>query len=355
MRKFIENNLLIKYKKSIGLNSSKLRKTWFIKNNLESYYDKILSETNFLLSPTMGERIYVLFNEIKTTNYCSVCGDKLKFANFVDGYRIHCGKRDCSYVLKSIKTDENGLTANQRSGKKLSETLSNNPSILEKRIKKGLETKLKNGTGIIGARKAAETKMNTFINGVPLSKIYSIKSAETMKNTFIDGKSINELRIQKMVDTKSKIDENGLDSYDRGFINGAGKCSPLKYYNEEIIYQGTYEKYFLDEIKSLGFLDKVERGPRIPYNIDNKEKIYRSDFLLNNVIFEIKSDYTYLLRKRKNNIKFSTAIKKYHLIIIFNKEKYLYLNNIDFKENTNLYKLSKKSNIVEILEFIKNF
>jgi len=50
-------------------------------------------------------------------------------------------------------------------------------------IIKANQTKIKNGSHILGAKKAAKTKLNTFINGVSLSKIYSQKQQQVMKET----------------------------------------------------------------------------------------------------------------------------------------------------------------------------
>lgn len=81
---------------------------------------------------------------------------------------------------------------------------------------------------------------------------------------------------------------------ERAFKNGAGKNSSLKYYNSNLYYQGSFEKRFLDRLAEQGMISKVKRGPRVTYrNIDGNFRQYRSDFIIDNVVYEIKSSWTY--------------------------------------------------------------
>jgi len=86
-----------------------------------------------------------------------------------------------------------------------------------------------------------------------------------------------------------------------------------KIYNG-IEYQGSYELNFLKYIEKQGYLNKIERGPKIKYiNKDGENKIYFSDFRLknSNIIFEIKSTYILELHKENYYIKESAALLKY--------------------------------------------
>jgi hypothetical protein len=220
----------------------------------------------------------------------------------------------------------------------------------KKRIIKTIKTK--NETIIDGktlsqicSEKSAHTSKTTILdNGLTISQNGALKSLETMKNTFdVNGMNLIELRTLKMIKTKSIIGIDGLDSYERGFKNGAGKNSSLKYYNTKIYYQGNYEKDFLDKISELNMLSEIERGDRIKYiNINEMLREYRSDFKIRNIIFEIKSDYIYgslskyhksaniinqMNNKRiNNNLKFKNTLEQgKKVVLVMNKNYYLEL------------------------------
>jgi hypothetical protein len=81
-----------------------------------------------------------------------------------------------------------------------------------------------------------------------------------------------------------------------------------QYHSTKLHYQGTYEKDFLD--KYFNILD-INNGPTIKYYLENKKKVYFSDFYIKskNLIIEIKSDYTYNLQLEKNLAKQKASIK----------------------------------------------
>lgn len=365
MLKFIKNNLFIKYKNSIGLNSVKLKKKWFVNNNFEKEYNLIINKTSFLNDDvSLSERIYCILNNIKELDTCPYCGNKVKYANFGIGYRRHCGNRECSYKDKKIYKDENGLTANERTSigvkidklkiDKNGKTKAYNASI--KGVKTKRNTILPNGLNMlqISTIKSVETKKNTILpNGLSISKNASIKASKTMNNKKINGKTVKDIRIQKMIETKKEIDENGLDGFDKSFLNGAGKNSSIKYYNENLYYQGTYEKHFLDFLFSNN-IKNIERGKRFNYIINNKEKQYRSDFKIGRNIFEIKSSWTYGKkddkRRKLNNIKFKSVIdNNYNLFIIFDKKYFLQIKDIDINENLYNRKFNKLNEIINVI------
>lgn len=77
----------------------------------------------------------------------------------------------------------------------------------------------------------------------------------------------------------------------------------LMYKNTVIPYQSSYEFSFLEDLENKNdtewLKENVKRGPPIWY-IDrqtNKKRLYISDYIINNTIYEIKSSYTW---NRKN-------------------------------------------------------
>jgi hypothetical protein len=112
----------------------------------------------------------------------------------------------------------------------------------------------------------------------------------------------------------------------------------IRYYNDDIYYQSSYEKDFLDYLKNIDMLSKVTRGPIIKYNNGISDKIHYPDFYIEdyNLIIEIKSDYYYYKYLDINNLKFNKAIEiGYNYMFIINKN-YKYFNeymSIIKKEN----------------------
>ena len=86
-------------------------------------------------------------------------------------------------------------------------------------------------------------------------------------------------------------------------------------------YQGSYENDFLDLCKSLEL--KVTRGKTIKFIHNNKEKVYFSDYYLEdyNLIVEVKSWYTYELHKELNLVKQSSVLEQgYNFLFIIDKK-----------------------------------
>jgi hypothetical protein len=128
------------------------------------------------------------------------------------------------------------------------------------------------------------------------------------------------------------------------FINKYGVDNPMKdiniwgraqhtslrrllYKDTDLLYQGKYEKDFLDN-----FLDKVEikNGMSLKYMFNKKECMYHSDFYLPtlNLIVEIKSSYWYEGFLEKNIAKEKQCIEDgYNFLFIIDKD-YEKINNI---------------------------
>lgn len=77
------------------------------------------------------------------------------------------------------------------------------------------------------------------------------------------------------------------------------QCPILPYKDTEIPYQGTYELAFLQGLeKQFGLnwvKNNVSRGPSVWYidPVDGVKKLYISDFIIQNTIYEIKSKWTW--------------------------------------------------------------
>jgi hypothetical protein len=106
-------------------------------------------------------------------------------------------------------------------------------------------------------------------------------------------------------------------------------CPLLSYKNTIVNYQGSFEYEFLEILEDKHDIDwiikNVVRGPSIWY-IDpttNTERLYISDFLIENVVYEIKSSWTWNKRgkdfdlENKNKAKLAAIIKNgYDAILV---------------------------------------
>lgn len=111
------------------------------------------------------------------------------------------------------------------------------------------------------------------------------------------------------------------------------ECPLVTYKNTEIKYQGTYEYDFLETLEKqhgiLWLTENVKRGPAIWYHdpSDNVERLYISDFIIYNTVYEIKSSWTWnkhgkdIVLEEKNKAKLNAAKKEgYHVILVLDKE-----------------------------------
>ncbi len=103
-----------------------------------------------------------------------------------------------------------------------------------------------------------------------------------------------------------------------------------EYYSTGLTYQGTYELYFLDLMKSKGVIGKVSNGLRFSYELDKKRHYYFSDFYIPslNMIVEIKSSWTYDKNGKDQKLRLINEIKRdsvielgYDYRILINKDK----------------------------------
>lgn len=152
-------------------------------------------------------------------------------------------------------------------------------------------------------------------------------------------------------DIKKKKEETSLKKYgvkspnqskivkkhkEKGYLKNLGVSNPMKdekifkkqqlrsgfrkIFKENIHYQGSYERDFLEKYYNL--LD-IENGKTFRYFLENKERIYYSDFYISslNLIIEIKGSYYYRRDKELIKLKKESVINEgYNYIIILDKD-----------------------------------
>ena len=111
------------------------------------------------------------------------------------------------------------------------------------------------------------------------------------------------------------------------------KCPLLPYKETELLYQGTHELEFLEALEFDNGIEwlvsNVKRGPSLWYvdPTDTIERLYISDFIIDNTIYEIKSLWTWnkhgrdLVLEEKNKAKLTACIKQgYNVILVLNQQ-----------------------------------
>lgn len=126
-------------------------------------------------------------------------------------------------------------------------------------------------------------------------------------------------------ETKTKIRNATLKQIENGLHSSNPFCKKHKFKDTDLHYQGSYELDFLNK-----YYDKlkIENGKNFYYIIDNKNKIYISDFYLPqyNVIIEIKSNWTYNNNILKNLLKRESVLNSNINFLFIIDKKY---NDLD--------------------------
>lgn len=109
-------------------------------------------------------------------------------------------------------------------------------------------------------------------------------------------------------------------------------------FDDKLFYQASYELDFLNYCKSKNIIKFIENGISIDYIMNNKKRVYHSDFYIPklNLVIEIKSSYTYNKEIDKNLIKEKYSKMNYNFLLIKDKD-YMEFDYIVTKLNLDLY------------------
>lgn len=112
------------------------------------------------------------------------------------------------------------------------------------------------------------------------------------------------------------------------------QCPLIPFKDTSINYQGSFEYCFLEDLETKHGIDwvklNVKRGPSLWYidPTDGIERLYISDFIIDNTIYEIKSLWTWnkhgkdLVLEEKNKAKLTSSIQQgYNVVLVLNKEE----------------------------------
>jgi len=112
------------------------------------------------------------------------------------------------------------------------------------------------------------------------------------------------------------------------------QCPLIPYKNTGINYQGSFEFRFLEKLEINNGIEwvmqNVQRGPSIWYidPTDGIKRLYISDFIIGNTIYEIKSQWTWnkhgkdLILEEKNKAKLTACVNGgYNAILLLDEEE----------------------------------
>lgn len=115
------------------------------------------------------------------------------------------------------------------------------------------------------------------------------------------------------------------------------QCPLILYKDTSINYQGSFEYCFLENLETTHGIEwvklNVKRGPALWY-IDPTnaiKRLYISDFIIKNTIYEIKSLWTWnkhgkdLILEEKNKAKLTSSMQQgYNVVLVLNKEEIIW-------------------------------
>ena len=204
--------------------------------------------------------------------------------------------------------------------KRVSDNYKNDPNIVEKRkktnilkygtehgcqnviVKNKLRDSLKDEFGLIGFQQIGrQEKANETL------KNFKDRVNDNKKKTYNEryGKD-HYIQTEKFLTDREKM---WMEKYGTSNIFDVNNPK-TKYYNG-IIYQSSYDLYFIKKIEELGLIEFLSRGNTVHYTFEGKNHKYYIDFKLNDYQIEIKSSFTYNKNKQINDIKFNKAKEIY--------------------------------------------
>ena len=373
----LDKRIEIHVKSSVTI--SKLKKI----NILSKIGDKVIIGTNDLW---LGSNILVNVE-------CDICGNikKLQFNSYIKNikkYNIYSCSNSCA-VFKNKKTklerygDENYQNIKKTKKTKLERYGDENYNNMEKTKKTNLErygvvcslqskltiekTKKTNleRYGVEDSRKSEKVKINrrnTCINKYnkhsymntndfreksKITSLYKYGFDSPNKSKIIKDKKVKSMLKKygyisnSMTDeSKNRLKQTNLDRYGveypmqvlEFFSKQQKNSRKISKYNNNLYYQGTYEKDFLDHSSSINIINEIERGPCLDYQFYGNNKKYFPDFYIGkfNLIIEIKSSYYYNKYYEKNQEKKKKCIELgYNFLFIINKNYTVFNSIID--------------------------
>lgn len=275
---------------------------------LEKYYPEQYKEIMSFGGFDLKENVYIILNNLSSRPVCKLCSKPVKFIDRQEGFRTYCS-------TKCLNSDPENIEKNKKTKKERN----TEPGRLETYKKTmmeryGVEFSYHSEEIL---KKIKETNQIRYNVDHPLQSIkIREKSVKTLKeNKGVENPMWDPNSVEKMLESRSSTPTGLL-------------TIPFKKY-ENILYQGKNELKFLESLTESQ-LNVIERGPVLKYKFDNKIKRYLPDFVIDNVLYEIKSYWTWDNYNNKrlrvvNKLKLRSANKAgYEVKLIVDGDEYHY-------------------------------
>lgn len=237
--------------------------------SIKNYYDKWIKEED--------------------DDKCIICNKEVKF-NGLYGYANCCSKKCIKKLREKTCVQRYGVSNAYQSPEKkekIKQTLI---------LKTGVDHNFKDP---ICREKCKKTWVNNYGVDNPLkSKIIRNKIKNTLQERYgVEYTHQNSIILEKAFKSAKVI---------------------TQYKNTELYYQGSYELDFLEKYYNK-FV--IKRGPTIKYTYNNVNKVYHSDFYIQNLnlVIEIKSSWTVIVDIEIEEKKKATIASGYNYIMILDK------------------------------------
>jgi len=278
---------------------------YFKKNKNKDNKIYLFEKTSFLnVDSSIFQRLYHLKNNLNSKVLCKECHKEE--AKWKRNHYKTCGNHSCVFSDRNKKSIETVK-------KKYNVDNVSKIEFVKKKIKKVLKERYNHenpawGTNRKKVEKTIKQKYGSF------EKMYE-ENAEKTKKTFYKKYNVSNInKTKKHRERLSKLAAERYDSGEKVFGMKYGTHNPTK-----LLYQGSYEKHFLDTFYQKF---KIEKAPRIKYEYEGIERTYIPDFYLpeKNLIVEIKSLYTFNLHKKINLAKEQACLKQgYKFMFVIDK------------------------------------
>lgn len=245
--------------------------------------------------------------------------------NSVAKFKFKSGKLCCSDAVQKCKGHINRVLKS----KKL-DIDKNGLNALQRGQRSAYKIKLENGGYVRAGKNISKRKNELTESGLKRHEISNGKMRKTKLSIGADGLTNAQRSARKMADNRlNDVDETGLNQYERWTLqriqNGVfdkafEKAKQTRHdIDTDIRYQGSYELRFITNLKSKFGIkwvkENLKRGPSVQYiDYHGKQRWYMSDFIIDNTIYEIKSNWTWNRRGKdkileQNNINKLKALK----------------------------------------------
>jgi endogenous inhibitor of DNA gyrase (YacG/DUF329 family) len=307
IKNWIECNLFSKNGKMNNRKMSKISKNSSI-SWIEFHHPKQYIEIMNFGGLDIKENVYIIMKDLVSRPVCKLCQKPVKFIDRQEGFRTYCS-------TKCLNSDPDMIARSRKSKIERNTEPSRLDNYKKTMLSKyGVEFSFQSEKIV---EKIKATNQERYgVDYVLQSKEISEKSKKTyFEKTGFKNPANNPEVIEKMLETRSNTPTGLL-------------TIPFKKY-ENILYQGKNELKFLESLTDK-HLCVIERGPVLKYKIDGKIKRYLPDFVIGNVLYEIKSYWTwdnYTNKKLRvvNKLKLRAAKKSgYDVRLVVDGDEYHY-------------------------------